>query len=112
MRRHVVLAFLDFDYRANALRQEINPAWEEKVRELHVANRKQLMAGLKEQYGGASIEQKVAVAASRCAACLQRGRWEEGEARQEIRSPAEIQKKGSLGSEEDCSTGEISIGAA
>jgi len=60
MRRHVVPAFLDFDYRANALRQEINPAWEEKVRELHVANREQLIAGLKEQYGATNIEQKVA----------------------------------------------------
>jgi hypothetical protein len=60
MRRHVVPAFLDFDYRANALRLEINPAWEEKVRELHRENGEQLIAGLKEEYGGAKLEQKVA----------------------------------------------------
>jgi hypothetical protein len=60
MRRHVVPAILDFDYRANALRQEINPACEAEVRELHIANREQLIAGLKQQYGETNIEQKVA----------------------------------------------------
>lgn len=60
MRRHVVPAFLDFDYRANALRQEINDTWEESVKENHRASREQLIAGLGEQYGTRNLERTVA----------------------------------------------------
>jgi hypothetical protein len=60
MRRHVVPAFLDFDYRANALREEINDAWEETVKETHRANREQLIAGLREQYAAQNIERTIA----------------------------------------------------
>lgn len=60
MRRHVVPAFLDFDYRANALREEINDGWEESVKDAHRASRAQLMAGLGEQYGTRDLERMVA----------------------------------------------------
>jgi hypothetical protein len=39
MRRHVVPAFLDFDYRANGLRLEINESWEQSVKDAHQASR-------------------------------------------------------------------------
>jgi hypothetical protein len=60
MRRHVVPAFLDFDYRANALREEINENWEEAVKEAHRASRAQLRESLGEQYGTRDLERKVA----------------------------------------------------
>jgi hypothetical protein len=58
MRRHVVPAFLDFDYRANSFRP-INDAWEEEVKEMHRRSQAQLRSGLGEEYGTRDLERKV-----------------------------------------------------
>ena len=58
MRRHVVPAFLDFDYRANSF-HPINDAWEEEVKEMHRRSQAQLRAGLGEEYGTRDLERKV-----------------------------------------------------
>lgn len=60
MRRHVVPAFLDFDYRANILREEISDAWDDAVKETHRVSRAQLISGLQEQYGVRDTDRMVA----------------------------------------------------
>jgi hypothetical protein len=59
LRRHVVPGFLDFDYRANALKIPIGENWDEEVKETHRRSRALIIEGLGRQFGVADIERKV-----------------------------------------------------
>jgi hypothetical protein len=50
MKRYKVL-FFDFDSRPTLLKQEIEDAWEETVKNLHKTNKQQMIQGLIEQFG-------------------------------------------------------------
>jgi hypothetical protein len=58
LRRHVVPGFLDFDYRANALKIPISENWDEEVKESRRLSRAQILAGLERQFGAADLERK------------------------------------------------------
>jgi hypothetical protein len=60
MKRHVVPAFLDFDYRANSMGMVINESWDEKVKAQHRENRARDTELLAREFGQTGIEQKAA----------------------------------------------------
>jgi len=60
MRRYVVPpAICDFDARPSLLAQEINPAWEEQVKDLHRTNQKLLIANLCVELGSVAFGRKL-----------------------------------------------------
>ena len=58
MKRHAVPPFLDFDYRANALKSTIRQDWREEVKETHRQSRAQIIEGLGRQFGVTDLERK------------------------------------------------------
>lgn len=58
MKRYRVI-YLDFDTRAATLSGDINPAWEQQVKELETSNRKQARQSIVAEYGAIGYEDKI-----------------------------------------------------